>query len=104
MKKIFFYFFFIQLIACTEKYTEYKPHFFDNDNKHFGEPELDSLELKNVIQVLHFYNIDYKIKNNNTILISEELNNDWELMWNITSKSKDNEWLKTHTKNSKADN
>ena len=30
------------------------------------------------------------------IFITKELNQDWTLLWNYTTKANDNEWLKTN--------
>lgn len=89
----------IGLSSCTgNNYVEYKPHYLsgNNEHKYFGEPELDSIEFKNTIQVLEFYGNEYKTKNGNVILITKELNQDWTLLWNYTTKANDNEWLQTH--------
>jgi hypothetical protein len=89
----------IGLSSCAENnYVEYKPHYLsgNNEHKYYGESELDSIEFKNTIQVLDFYCNEYKTKNGNVILITKELNQDWTLLWNYTTKANDNEWLKTH--------
>jgi len=89
----------VGLNSCTQdKFVKYKPHYLsgNNEHKYYGEPELDSVEFKNTIQVLEFYGNEYKTKNGNMILITKELNQDWTLLWNYTTKANDNEWLKTH--------
>lgn len=100
-KTTFFSLIVIGLSACSEnKYAEYKPHYLseNNENKYYGEPELDSTEFKNTIQVFEYYGEEYKIKNGNIILISTHLSKDWELLWNYTTKAGDNAWLRTHKK------
>ena len=89
----------VGLNSCTEdKFVEYKPHYLsrNNEHKYYGESGLDSVEFKNTIQVLEYYGNEYKTKNGNVILITKELNQDWTLLWNYTTKANDNEWLKTH--------
>ena len=89
----------IGLNSCIQdKFVKYKPHYLSGNNKHkyYGEPELDSIEFKNTIQVLEFYGNEYKTKNGNMIFITKELNQDWTLLWNYTTKANDNEWLKTN--------
>ena len=85
--------------TCNEdKYVEYKPHFVSNSNeqKYFGDPELNSSEFTNTIKVLEYYGEDYKLKNGNIILITKELSNNWELVWNYSTKANGDVWLKTH--------
>ena len=85
--------------GCSEnKYVEYKPHYLSDNHKYYGNPELDSAEYQNTIQVLEYYGETYKTKNGNVILISNQLSNDWELVWNYTTKAGDKNWLRTHKK------
>ena len=89
----------IGLNSCSEnKYVEYRPHYLsgNNEHKYYGEPELDSIEFTNTVQVLEFYGEDYKTKNGNVILITKQLIKDWDLLWNYTLKSNDSEWLNSH--------
>ena len=89
------------LYACSEnEYVEYKPHYLSDNNEHkyFGNPELDSTVFQNTIQVLEYYGETFKVKNGNVILITKQLSNDWELVWNYTTKAKDEDWLKKHKK------
>ncbi|WP_298516440.1 hypothetical protein [uncultured Kordia sp.] len=89
----------VGLSSCNE-YVEYKPHYLSNNNEHkyYGKPELDSAEFHNTIQVLVYYEETFKTKNSNVILITKQLSNDWELLWNYTTKAQDEDWLKTHKK------
>lgn len=100
IKKLSFLFLIVfGLNSCTEnKYVEYKPHYLsgNNERKYYGEAELDSIEFKNTIQVLEFYGNEYKRKKGNVILITKELNQNWTLLWNYTTKANDMEWLNTH--------
>ena len=91
----------VGLNACSHnKYVEYKPHYLSSNNEHkyYGNPELDSVEYKNTIQVFEYYGETFKTKNGNVILISEQLSKNWELIWNYTTKAGDEDWLKTHKK------
>lgn len=91
----------VGLSACSNnEYVEYKPHYLsdNNEGKYYGIPELDSAEFQNTIQVLEYYGEAYKTKNGNVILISKQLSNNWELVWNYTTKAGDQDWLKTHQK------
>ncbi|MCL6275003.1 hypothetical protein M3P19_13365 [Muricauda sp. 2012CJ35-5] len=67
----------------------------NNEDKFYGDPELDSIEFNNTIQVLEYYGHTYKT-NGNKIFITKTLNGDWELLWNYTTKANDPDWLKTH--------
>jgi len=96
---IVFFLIIIGLNSCIENSSvEYKPHYLsgNSEHKYYGEPELDSIEFVNTLQVLEFYGEDYETKNGSVILITKELANDWELLWNYTIKANDTEWLKTH--------
>jgi hypothetical protein len=87
-------------LACNEKeFVEYKPHYLNHnsDQKYYGEAELDSVEFASFQQVLNVYGEEYKTKNGNVILITSELANNWDLLWNYTSKANDSEWLRTHS-------
>ena len=89
----------IGLNSCAgDKFVEYKPHYLsgNNEHKYYGESELDSVEFKNTIQVLEFYGNEYKTKKGNVILITKELNQDWTLLWNYTTKANDIVWLNKH--------
>lgn len=89
------------LSGCWEvEFVEYRPHYLrdNNEEKYYGKPELDSSEFQNTIQVLEYYGESFKTKNGNVILISDQLSNDWELIWNYTTKAEDEDWLKTHRK------
>jgi len=99
IKNVIFFLVIVVLISCNKnEYIVYRPHYLssNHETKFYGKPELDTIEFKNTIQVLEFYNETFETKNGNLILISEELANNWELLWNYTTKSKDENWLKTH--------
>lgn len=86
----------ILMFSCSEKkFVEYKPHYSDDGKRTFGNPELSSEELKNTIQVLEYYGEEYQTKEN-IILITKKLNDNWEVIWNYTTKSNDENWLKNH--------
>ncbi len=88
---------FLGLPSCNEdKFVEYRPHYLSDENKYYRESELDSIEFLNTIQVLDYYGEDFKAKNGNVIFITRELSEDWELVWNYTTKANDNDWLKKH--------
>lgn len=87
------------LYSCSDKkYIEYKPHYVspNGEYKYLGESKLDSNMYRNIKHVLDFYNQEYKTEKNNTVLISEKLSEDWNLLWNYTTKANDGEWLDTH--------
>lgn len=86
-------------VSCTgDNYIEYRPHYLskNGESKYYGEAELDSIQYKNTIQVFEVYAVDYKVKNGEVLLITEELSKDWNLLWNFTTKSNDTSWLRTH--------
>jgi hypothetical protein len=100
-KAVFLVLVVVGLSACSDnEYVEYKPYYLSDNNEHkyYGNPELDSTEFQNTIQVLEYYGETYKTKNGNVILISNRLSEDWELVWNYTTKAGNDNWLKTHKK------
>lgn len=87
------------LNSCNENnYVEYKPHYLSSNNEHkyYGEPELDSIEFVNTLQVLEYYGEDFQTINGNIIFISKDLSENWELLWNYTTKANNFDWLITH--------
>jgi len=99
---IIIYVFIVGSSSCNEvKYVEYRPPYLSskNDITYFGDPHLDSIEFVNTVQVLEYYGEDFKTKGDNIILISDRLSKDWELLWNYTTKAKDNNWLRMHERN-----
>lgn len=84
--------------SCDQQqYVLYQPHYkAPTGEKHLGEAQLSKTELLNTIQVLKYYNEDFRINHDQTILISKQLNDDWEMVWNYTNKAKDKAWLSTH--------
>lgn len=89
----------VAIVACDgNKFVEYKPHYFNptSDQKYYGDAELDSTEFVNTQHVLTYYGEAFKTENDNVILITKELANDWDLLWNYTTKANDSEWLETH--------
>ncbi len=55
--------------------------------------EIDSLGINNIKQVLDYYGIENRI-NNNSVFYKGYIEK--ELIWNYTTKSRDNNWLKEH--------
>ncbi len=90
---------FLGLPSCIgDKFVEYRPHHLIDEIKYYRESELDSMEFLNTIHVLDYYGEDFKTKNGNVIFITQELSEDWELVWNYTTKANDNDWLKKYAK------
>lgn len=87
------------LFSCnSNEYVAYKPHYMskNHEKKYYGNTILDSVELKNTIQVFEFYGVNYKVLPNNILMIPNDLNCNWDLLWNYTTKANDTTWLKTH--------
>lgn len=86
------------LTACINyKFVEYKPHYRDESgNRYNGDIELDSNEYENTIHVLKYYGEKYKTRDGNIVLISKDLADNWELLWNYTSKANNKKWLEAH--------
>ena len=51
---------------------------------------------QNLKQVLLYYNEDYKVGSDGSILIPSRLYNDNDLLYNYTKKAKDSDWLENH--------
>ncbi len=65
-------------------------------NVYFRDIELDSNEYENTIHVLKYYGEKFKTRDGNIVLISKELADNWELLWNYTSKANNKKWLEAH--------
>jgi|GEM_PF-3347236 len=83
--------------SCNEvTWVEYQPHYIERDKRTFGDATLSPEERKNIIHVLKYYGEEYKITQAGKVLITRKLNSDWELVWNYTIKSNDQNWLDSH--------
>ena len=80
------------LVSCS-RFQLYEPQ-VSGTNELYVKPEMMTNEHKtNVIQVLEFYEVEWK-EENGSIYIRSSV--DRETMWNFTIKANDPEWLKTH--------
>ena len=80
------------LISCSN-YVEYVPRVIEND-KITKKPILMTLtHKKNIVEVLKYYNEDWKIENGK-IYISSVI--DEEILWNYTTKANDTVWVYEH--------
>ena len=78
------------------KYIEFKPVILRED-KLIIEDSIGTTESfqKNIILVLDYYKVSYKIDSNTKkILIPDNIND--ELIWNYTTKACDSIWLSSH--------
>lgn len=96
MKKIIISFFLLSISSCDMKYIEFKPVILRED-KLIIEDSIGTTESfqKNIILVLDYYKVSYKIDSNTKkILIPDNIND--ELIWNYTTKACDSIWLSSH--------
>lgn len=80
------------------KYVEFYPVIREGDQLVAKKDAPISEELKqHVIQVLEYYDEDYRISQEGRILIPASLSEDDELIWNYTTKANDPDWLREHS-------
>ncbi len=84
--------FIILLISCSN-YREYKPVLFDGNELVEKPNSLNQEQTKNLIEVLNYYKVDYKLIDGKIHLRN---NLDKELIWNYTTKANDSLWLLNH--------
>lgn len=92
-----FCFFVLSSCDYQAKMKVYKPHYLSENSEHrfFRDAQLENKELANITQVLSFYGEEFLIQGD-SLMITQELSNDWELVWNYTSKSENADWLNEH--------
>ena len=98
LERILFTFIILILISCQEKkidnnYVEYVPQVFNGDEVVKMPKMLTKKHQENVITVLKYYGVEWKIENEK-LLISKNIDN--EILWNYTSKANDSIWLNEH--------
>ena len=76
--------------CANNKYVDYEPRYLSSNGEHkyFEEPELDSTEFANTIQVLKYYGEKYRTNNHNVILITKKLSKNWTLKQKLDSKKR----------------
>lgn len=84
------------LTACTTKMIEFNPIEKQGDTYVEVKSHADSIFLKNIEQVLNYYDVAYEKHSDSKIFIEEAIYEDKDLMYNYTIKAKDDEWLKDH--------
>lgn len=84
--------------GIKSKFVEYQPHVYypKVDSLYLEKPNISREEIANIAQVLEFYGEDYEVSEDGIVYITRKLNEDWELVWNYTTKSRDENWLKVH--------
>ena len=75
------------------KYVEYIPIVFQQDELIDARDLLSKTHVKNVIQVLKFYNEEFKVQKGK-LLVSSKI--DRKTLWNYTTKANDSVWLAEH--------
>ncbi len=86
------------VFSCNDKaaingYKKYIPQVF-NGNELVEVPKMmTEKHKKNVIQVLKFYGVRWKVENGK-LFVPENI--DDEILWNYTSKANDTIWLHQH--------
>lgn len=98
LKRILFTFIILILISCEEKkidnnYVEYVPKVFNGDQVVKVPKMLTKKHQENVINVLKYYGVEWKIENGKLLVLK---NIDNEILWNYTSKANDSVLLNEH--------
>lgn len=86
-----FYFLFYK-----NNYTEFEPILFENNS--YRKIDVDSMFNINLVLVLDYNNVVYKINEKGKVLVSRSLFEDKELVFNYTKKSLDTSWIRIHAK------
>lgn len=84
--------------ACKisqEKFVPFYPTYEDENDQYYSKKEYSTEMKTNLIKVLSYYDVKYKL-DGNLILITEKEFKNKELMCNYTTKSMDENWLKEH--------
>lgn len=87
-------------VACKAgqpKFVPFYPTYEDDKDEYYTQKEYSVEMRKNLLQVLDYYEVKYKL-DKETILILEKEYQNKELMCNYTQKSMDQNWLKEHKK------
>lgn len=77
-------------------YEPFKPVYLAKDKLVASDEDISDKLHHNIIQVLTFYKVSFKLREDGTIMIPGSLARDKDTLWNYTSKANDDEWLKTH--------
>ena len=81
----------------NNSYVVFKPLLFHNDS--FEYINVDTSFNKNLKVVLESYGFSYKEDADRRILVKRKLKNDKELVWNLTERAMDPQWLNYHRNN-----
>jgi len=81
----------------TDTYVEFRPVIRGKDALVYTEISSFPASFPDrFCKVLKYYRQDYKLDTDSTILITQTLMEDKELLWNYTNKANDEQWLRTH--------
>lgn len=89
------------LFSCNTKqekstfnnFKEYVPQVFNGDRLIESPKMLTPTHQKNIINILDYYNEDWKIENDK-LLVNKNISN--EILWNYTTKANDSIWIHKH--------
>ena len=79
----------------STKYVEFKPVVQKKEHLIYEETPLSPEFQKTISEVLKYYKKPYKVENN-TLSIPKSLYDDKELIWNYTTKARNESWVKEH--------
>lgn len=79
------------------EYVSYQPVYQQGEQLVVSEAPISAQLQKNIKTVFKVYDIPYKEDNQGILLISKEIWEDIDIVWNYTTKANDPEWLSTHS-------
>lgn len=85
----------LAIMSCNKPMISFRFVYKQSDSLYYSNVELSKEESLRVIKVLEYYEIPYLL-NDTSLQIPKKIFTDTELMWNLSNKSKDYDWLINH--------